>query len=169
MAAPKQSQSKEWTKLATEALDEWLDQKGVSEFTGDVAEDIKNLAIKTNPEAWHELVDVIQESLEDSLQEGKTVEDLWEYLNNENCKIIAIVNGWMRAFKENKEEIDFTEMLKGAEGTSLENDEALNSLRDGKEEQDENVHKSMRKLRADLLKNIASELKDVPPPPENLA
>jgi len=87
-------------------------------------EDLANKASEKNPAIT---ADSISKNFADALDKGKTVEDVWKYLQDNGCNMAAIIEGLLRFFRmeEGKgiKEIEISKFLKplemkiGAEGS----------------------------------------------------
>lgn len=106
----------EAAKQAEEQIKERVNAQ--TEFQSNADENIRALAEKAYPnnaEEQERYANKIKASLEKYLQDGKTIDDLWQYMGGKNCNLTAIVQGILHFYEGNKvgeKEIGLEDFLK---------------------------------------------------------
>ncbi|MCA9374164.1 MAG: hypothetical protein R3B71_05780 [Candidatus Gracilibacteria bacterium] len=106
----------EAAKQAEEQIKERVNAQ--TEFQSDAETNIRTLAEKAYPndsEEQERYTNKIKASLEKYLQEGKTIDDLWKYMEGKNCSLTAIVQGILHFYEGKKvgeKEIGLEDFLK---------------------------------------------------------
>lgn len=101
----------ETAKGETEQTEKWRGVDAMSKFDNDAEKVFLNLAKEAFPgdkAQQTEYAKRINDSLKNHLAPGRTMEELWQHLQNQNCDIVAIIQGFLNFFsgKENKINID---------------------------------------------------------------
>lgn len=93
----------EAAKQAEEQIKERVNAQ--TEFQSDAEANIQTLAEKAypnDPEEQERYANKIKASLEKYLEEGKTIDDLWNYMGGKNCNLTAIVQGILHFYEGKK-------------------------------------------------------------------
>lgn len=101
----------EKAKSEPEQKEKWRSVNAMAKFDNEAEKVFLNLAKEAFPgdEAQQtEYAKQINNSLKNHLAPGRTMKELWQHLQNQNCDIVAINQGFLNFFsgKENKINID---------------------------------------------------------------
>ena len=94
-----------------EKLDDFTSYDAKATFKKSMEETIAELAEHADPVNPGIYAEKIKDSLRKYLKEGQDLDTLWEYLEKENCKYLAIIKGLLNFFRSKDDKIDITKLF----------------------------------------------------------
>lgn len=133
-----------------------------TEFNPNPDKNISNLAEKAYPKDKAEqerYAEKISASLRDYIKGENPINDLWDFLSEQNCAQTTIVEGILRFFNNIKKEINISEFQKNIQTAP---DTVTESFKEGRKEK---FASTMANLQ-ELMKEIQSKNTNIPSPPK---